>query len=314
MDDDPWTSPNPASEPSLQPSRRPPLGEFPPTIVIPPLSPTHNLTVVFLHGRGSNARKFHGPLLSSHIPNTELTFREALPHARFVFPTAPLMRASKYRRSIIHQWYEGTGDWEPESRGEMRPSVEHIRGILRDEIELLGGDAGRVVLAGISQGCAMALTSLLLWEGDPLGAVVVMCGFMPLASSLMSILEDEVHPDSEDEGIVFEPEPEDDPFERDPSEDSKTPLQLTIDELRDEAEVVPICSTTESFPFLTTPVFMGHGTEDEKVAYQHGQHAAKLLEQMGISVDFHTYPELGHWYCPEMLGDILEFLDGKLDL
>lgn len=313
MDKDNLPSPDTMPE-SPHPSSRPPLGEFPPNIVIPPLSPTHSLTIIFLHGRGSNARKFHGPLLASPSPNAALTFREAMPHARFIFPTAPLMRASKYRRSIIHQWYEGSGDWEPESRGEMRPSVEHIRGILKDEIERLGGDAQRVVLAGISQGCAMALISLLLWEGDPLGAVVVMCGFMPLASSLMGILEDEDNLDSDDEGVVFGSDSEDDPFERDSSDDSKTPLQRAIDEIREEAEVAPVCSTSQTFPFLSTPVFMGHGTEDEKVAYKDGQRAAELLERMGVSVDFHTYPELGHWYCPEMLGHIVDFLNRKLNL
>ncbi|KAH7151726.1 Alpha/Beta hydrolase protein [Dactylonectria estremocensis] len=284
------------------------LGQFPPAITIPPLSLTHNLTIVFLHGRGSNARKFHGPLLESVISNTctAPTLREALPHARFVFPTAPLARAAKYRRCAIHQWYEGTGDWEPQSRGEMRPGVELVRAVLRDEVARLGGDARRVVLAGISQGCAMALTSLLLWEGDPFGAVVVMCGFVPLASSLLAVFE------GEDQEDVFE---SDDPFERAGSDDARTPLQQAIDELRDEAEVPSSCqTTTQPFPFQSTPVFMGHGTEDKKVEYQHGQQAAKLLEQMGMSVDFRTYPGLGHWYSPDMLGHIVEFLNDKLDL
>ncbi|KAH7161535.1 putative acyl-protein thioesterase 1,2 [Dactylonectria macrodidyma] len=298
-----------------QPASHPRLGQFPPAIVIPPLSSTHNLTIVFLHGRGSNARKFHGPLLESAISNasTAPKLREALPHVRFVFPTAPLARAAKYRRCAIHQWYEGTGDWEPQSRGEMRPGVELVRAVLREEVVRLGGDTRRLVLAGISQGCAMALTSLLLWEGDPLGAVVVMCGFVPLAESLLAIFEEEGRSegDSDDQGVVFEP---DDPFERCDSDDVRTPLQQAIDELRDEAEVPAACPTTaQPFPFLSTPVFMGHGTEDEKVQYQHGQQAAKLLEMMGISVDFRTYPGLGHWYSPDMLGHIVEFLHGKLD-
>lgn len=293
-------------------SQRPPLEKFILPIIIEPLSSIHQLTVVFLHGRGSNARKFHGPLLASPAPTT-LSFREALPHARFVFPTAPLMRAAKYRRCVIHQWYEGTGDWEPESRGEMRPSIEHIHGILRAEIRLLGGDARRVILAGISQGCATALTSLLLWEGDSLGAVVGMCGFMPLNSSLMSILDEEGRPDHANGGTILGTEEEEDIFERDLEESFKTPLQRCIDELYEEAEI----STSESkrpFSFLSTPVFMGHGMRDENVEYEHGKKAAMLLGKMGLLVDLHTYPELGHWYSPEMLGHIVSFLEKRTDI
>ncbi|KAK7414625.1 hypothetical protein QQX98_006562 [Neonectria punicea] len=299
-----------------QPSNRPPLSIFPPPITAPPLSAPHTHTIIFLHGRGSNARKFHGPLLAAPAPTSASDLRAALPHARFVFPTAPLMRSTKYRRCVIHQWYEGTGDWEPESRGEMRPAVEHLRGVLRDEVARVGGEARRVVLAGISQGCAMALTSLLLWEGDALGAVVGMCGYMPLASSLMAVFEEDDgrQLDGEDDGIVFGSETDsDDIFEKDSAQDAKPPLERAINELREEVEVEPV-QPTEPFPFLSTPVFMGHGTEDKKVEYQHGQHAAKLLDRMGISVDFHTYPGLGHWYSPEMLGHLVEFLKRNLDM
>ncbi|RSL61125.1 hypothetical protein CEP54_006357 [Fusarium duplospermum] len=275
-------------------------GQFPPPIILPPLS-FHNLTVIILHGRGFNAQKFHGPLLSSISTEPSTTLRESLSHARLVFPTAPLARATKYRRSLIHQWYEGTGDWEPEARGEMRPSVEHIHGILRDEIKRLGGDAQRVVLMGFSQGGAMTLVSSLLWDGDPLGAVVVMSGFMPLADAMMDILND-----ANSEGSA------DDLFERDPEGEETTPLQRAISELRQEAELDPASPT--SYPFLSTPVFMGHGKKDQDVEYQHGRRAAELLERMGVSVEFNTYPDLAHWYNSDMLRDIVEFLDKNLGL
>ncbi|KAH6887588.1 Alpha/Beta hydrolase protein [Thelonectria olida] len=262
---------------------------------------THSFTIIFLHGRGSNARKFHAPLLESPLPSSSLTFREALPAVRFVFPTAPMSRALKYRRSVIHQWFDGSGDWEPECRGDMRPSIEHIRGILRDEVQRVGGDAKKVVLAGISQGCAMALMSLLLWEGDALGAVVVVCGFMPLVESMNDCFEEK----SED-GVVFETDEDEDG-----GQDPKTPLQQAVDELCEEAELEPTRSP-EKFPFLLTPVFMGHGTEDDRVAYRHGQQTARLLQRMGLEVDFHTYQGLGHWYSSEMLGHIVAFLNKNM--
>ncbi|KAM5350520.1 hypothetical protein ACJ41O_007025 [Fusarium nematophilum] len=299
---------SPDTDPSSTPRLKP--GQFPPPIILVPLSPPHNLTVIILHGRGFNAQKFHPSLLSSPCPPSPSTFHGALSHARIVLPTAPLSRAAKYRRSLIHQWYEGTGDWEPSSRGDMRPSVERLHGILRDEVERLGGDAGRVVLMGFSQGAAMALVSWLLWEGRALGGVVVMSGFVPLAESMMGLLEEE-----DDEEDLFEgEEDEEDVFERDGEErEERTPLQRAIDELREEAEVEAGQPDAE-LSFLPTPVFMGHGLKDEDVEYRHGVRASELLERMGVEVEFNTYPDLAHWYSPEMLGDIVKFLDRLVGL
>ncbi|CZS74682.1 unnamed protein product [Fusarium graminearum] len=272
-------------------------GEFPPPITIPPLS-SHKLTIIILHGRGFNAEKFHPPLLSSPSTGPSTSFQESLPHARFVFPTAPLARATKYRRSLIHQWYEGTGDWEPEARGDMRPSVEHIHNILKNEIEMLGSDAGRVVLVGFSQGGAMALVSWLLWQGQSLGAVVIMSGFMPLAETLAK--EEEY---LSDDGM----------FERDDEQERKTPLQRAVDELREEAEL-DLELPANSFPFLKTPVFMGHGRKDKDVEICHGQEAAMCLERMGIDVELKIYSDMEHWYYPEELGDIAQFICQRLEM
>ncbi|KAF5024809.1 hypothetical protein F66182_3125 [Fusarium sp. NRRL 66182] len=275
-------------------------GEFPPPLIFPPLS-SHKLTIIILHGRGFNAQKFHSPLLSSPSSERSNSFQQALPHARFVFPTAPLARASKYRRSLIHQWYEGTGDWEPGSRGDMRPSIEHLHSILLDEIETMGrGGARRVVLMGFSQGGAMALMSWLLWEGESLGGVVIMSGFMPLAEGLMN---------KDKDGDMLE----DVFFERGDDQDTTSPLQRAIAELREEAELDPVPPAT-SFPFLETPVFVGHGQKDTDVEWCHGRRAADLLEHMGVDVEFKTYPGLAHWYCPEELGDIVQFMNQRVGL
>ncbi|KAF5695921.1 esterase [Fusarium denticulatum] len=275
-------------------------GEFPPLVTISPLISPHKLTIIILHGRGFNAQKFHSPLLTSPSPDPSISFRQSHPHARFVFPTAPLARATKYRRSLIHQWYEGTGDWEPEARGNMRPSIEYIHKLLKDEIERLEGNAGKVMLIGFSQGGAMALMSWLLWEGQSLGAVVIMSGFMPLAESLMA---DDIGDDVSEDGL----------FERNSEEEAKTPLQRAIDELREEAEL-DRAPPMSSFPFLKTPVFVGHGKKDEDVEYRHGLSAAKCLERMGVEVELKTYSVLKHWYCPEELGHITQFINQQLGL
>lgn len=228
-----------------------------------------------------------------------MTFQQALSNAKFVFPTAPLMRATKYRRSIIHQWYDGTGDWEPEARGEMRPSIEYIHDLLRKEVHHVGGDSRKIVLAGISQGCATALTSLLLWNGEPLGAMVGMCGFMPLCSHLTATVQDDNSDASDGDGdFAFEQE--------DGGAEIRTPIQEAIDQLREEAELPQ--GSPSSLSFQSVPVFLGHGSEDEKVKFEDGHKAAELLKLLGMEVTFRRYDGLGHWYSPEMLGHIISFL------
>ncbi|GAB0136105.1 hypothetical protein EsDP_00004421 [Epichloe bromicola] len=274
---------------------RTPAGQFPQPIIIPPLQEPHQHTIILLHGRGSNARKFHRPLLDTALDGHQ-TFREAFPTARFVFPTAPMSRATKYARMLIHQWFDGAGDWEPEARGGMRPSIEYIQRLVRSEIRLLGGDARHVVLAGLSQGCATALTSLLLWDGQSLGAMVGLCGYVPACSHLIRTY-DEGPPEDED----------DDVFEREEGQAPRSPLMRVLEELRDEAELENVAGSWQ-FGVSSTPVFLGHGTSDPKVDISQAFLADELLRRMGMSVELRTYEGLGHWYSREMLCHVVTFL------
>lgn len=227
------------------------------------------------------------------------------------------MRATKYRRSRIRQWYDGSGDWEPEARGNMRDSVEHIQTLIRDEVRLLGGDASRVILMGFSQGCAMALTSLLLWEGDALGAVVGMSGFIPLNAHMTELLDGlDQGDEGSDVGFVFgsDSSSECGSVPDDSASGVKSSLQQAIRDLRDEAELPTTSTFMSPLSFLKTPVFIGHGTEDPKVKYVHGHLAARLLEKMGIQTELHTYQGLGHCLSTDMLGDVLLFLSSTMDL
>ncbi|PHH65984.1 hypothetical protein CDD81_932 [Ophiocordyceps australis] len=275
-------------------------------IVVPPLAP-HKLTVICLHGRGSCANKFYEPFLSCPLSDGR-TFGQALHDAKLIFPTAPRTRVSKYRRCSIRQWYDGTGDWEPEARGGMRASVEHIHALLLQEMALLDNNGRAVVLVGFSQGCAMALISLLLWHGQPLGGFVGLCGFMPLNTVLMQILHHESQHDADD--IVFE---DTDGHDVDSSADADaqmhhaTPLVEAIGELRQEAQL-PGHAPPPSMSFVSVPVYLGHGAADDKVDLRYGRGAAALLEKMGLMVEFHVYQGQGHCYSTEMLDHVIQFL------
>jgi predicted esterase len=60
-----------------------------------------------------------------------------------------------------------------------------------------------------------------------------------------------------------------------------------------------------------TPVFLGHGVEDDKVPVAGGRAAAECLRAAGLDVEWREYGGLGHWYSPEMLADMACFLTNR---
>jgi phospholipase/carboxylesterase len=57
----------------------------------------------------------------------------------------------------------------------------------------------------------------------------------------------------------------------------------------------------------TTPVFMGHGTQDPMVDIRMGAQARELLEAGGHPVEWHAYP-MPHSVCPQEIDDIAAWL------
>ena len=176
---------------------------YPKPLIVPPLE-THKETWIILHGRGSNAQKFGPELLATLLPGHE-TLAQALPHAKFIFPTASVRRATIYKRSLTTQWFDNWSLDTPTQREELqieglRETTAFIHGILRKEIALVGPE--NVILGGLSQGCAAALITTLLWDGEPLGAVFGICGWLPYRGHMQELAE------------TVENDDEDDPFAR----------------------------------------------------------------------------------------------------
>lgn len=86
-------------------------GQFPPPVIVPPKE-EHRHTFVILHGRGSTAEKF-GPSLLECLTTSGEKLQEAFPHAKLIFLTAPKTRATIYKRSYTHQWFDM---WHMEER------------------------------------------------------------------------------------------------------------------------------------------------------------------------------------------------------
>ncbi|KAF2801184.1 phospholipase/carboxylesterase family protein-like protein [Melanomma pulvis-pyrius CBS 109.77] len=295
-----------------------PTQEYPSPLIFPPTSGNHETTLIVLHGRGSSAEKFAAPLLEHLVSprsTTSLepqpqTFQSHFPNTKFIFPTASRRRAVAYNRSFTHQWFDmyPLDQYPPEYREHiqhpgLKESAEFVHGLLAKAIEEVG--AKNVVLMGLSQGCAIGLTSLLLWRGEELNGFVGMCGWLPLRKSMAEVLKDTEEVREEDE---------DNPFEEDAFQEDKTKLEHTVDWLREELDFPSPASIAEGEKktlFNETPLFLGHGTEDPKVPYQLGKQSTEFLNNIGVDVTWKEYPGLGHWYSEDMLRDIVEWLKNR---
>jgi predicted esterase len=243
-----------------------------------------------------------------------MTLQTAFPHARFVFPTAARRRATIYKRALTHQWFDSWKLDPPATEREelqiegLRETTLYLHQLLRSEIAVVSGGAKNVVLGGLSQGCAASLVALLLWEGENLGAVVGMCGWLPFTKSLMTEVQGGEENDGADE-LGFNPFAVDacDTDDLD-HKTADTPAQKAMGWLREQLDLPALKVSSDTLPVHSIPIFLGHGAQDEKVSIQLGRTAAECLDKLGAGVCWKEYEDLGHWYSPEMLKDLLHFL------
>ncbi|KAL9015517.1 MAG: hypothetical protein Q9185_007082 [Variospora sp. 1 TL-2023] len=271
---------------------------YPDPLIIPPLQ-VHKQTFIILHGRGSDASTFAPPLLNTQVSKMH-TFQSSFPNARFVFPTASKRRAQIFNRSVINQWFDHWSLQTPDERTELqieglRETSRYIHTLLRGAIEDVGAE--NVVLGGLSQGCAASLIALLTWNGEPIAAAFGMCGWLPFRMQMEEIAGS----GSLDDGDGAE----NDLFESDGEAGVQDlPTQGTTFLL----EELELPAKAPSLSFQQTPLFLGHGVEDEKVAVGLGQEAVSCLKHLGASVEWRKYEGLGHWYSGAMLCDLVDTL------
>ena len=111
-------------------------------------------SVIWLHGLGADGHDFE-PI----VP--ELTLSADL-RLRFVFPHAPVRPVTVNGGMSMRAWYDILsldGEGRADADG-IRESSEMLEGLIDREIER-GVDAGRIVVAGFSQGGAVAIQTML---------------------------------------------------------------------------------------------------------------------------------------------------------
>jgi phospholipase/carboxylesterase len=141
--------------------------------------PKPTKSVIWMHGLGADGNDFV-PIVH------ELDLKKA-PATRFIFPHAPMQPVSINNGYVMRAWYDVRwGDLEGKSKQAdekgVRASQAAIEALIAREAER-GISAGNIVLAGFSQGGAIALQTALR-HPEKLAGVMALSTYLPLHESL----------------------------------------------------------------------------------------------------------------------------------
>ena len=137
--------------------------------------PAPRASIVLLHGLGADGHDFE--------PFARELDLSGVGPVRFVFPHAPMRPVTINGGAVMRAWYDLLAfDFNHRSEDEsgLRSSQRDVEALLVRERDR-GVPSERIVLAGFSQGCAMALLTGLR-HGHRLAGIVGMSGYLPLAA------------------------------------------------------------------------------------------------------------------------------------
>jgi phospholipase/carboxylesterase len=135
-------------------------------------------SIIWLHGLGADGHDF-----VDVVPELALPGR---PGVRFVFPHAPMRPVTINGGYVMRAWYDIRDDSgvRREDPAGVRASRKAIEALIEREKER-GVPAAAIVLAGFSQGGAMALYTGLRY-GERLAGVMALSCSLPLADTLVA--------------------------------------------------------------------------------------------------------------------------------
>ncbi|MDC8758605.1 alpha/beta hydrolase [Janthinobacterium fluminis] len=136
-------------------------------------APNPAAAVIWMHGLGADGNDF--------VPLVRELDLSGLPGIRFVFPHAATMPVTINGGYVMRAWYDivATDLTRREDEAGLRASQAQIEALIARE-KARGIPAQRIVLAGFSQGCAMALQTGLR-HPEPLAGLLCLSGYLPLA-------------------------------------------------------------------------------------------------------------------------------------
>jgi len=135
---------------------------------------TPDATVIWLHGLGADGYDF--------VPVVKELEALGAPGARYVFPHAPQIPVTINNGYVMRAWYDivGTDLVRREDEAGLRRSQAQVEQLIAREVER-GRPHRRIVLAGFSQGGAIALQTGLR-QAEPLAGLIALSCYLPLAA------------------------------------------------------------------------------------------------------------------------------------
>ncbi len=138
-------------------------------------APHPTATVILMHGLGADGNDF--------VPIANELDLSAVGPVRFVFPNAPVIPVTLNSGYEMPAWFDiaATDFGVREDAAGLRRSQATIEALIAHE-KARGIAAGRIVVAGFSQGCAMSLLTGLR-HTERLAGIVGLSGWLPLAAT-----------------------------------------------------------------------------------------------------------------------------------
>lgn len=156
------------------------MSQLLPCVEINPTGATTPQTVLWLHGLGASGHDFE-PI----VPMLQL------PHVRFVFPHAPQIPVTINGGVVMPAWYDIRSLEESNEREDptgIKRAAQNVEDLLLREVDR-GVSCSNIVLAGFSQGAAIALHVGLRWP-HPLAGIMALSGYLVLPQTLQSEAHD----------------------------------------------------------------------------------------------------------------------------
>jgi len=149
------------------------LSDFLETIEIES-APAPEASVIWLHGLGADGNDFVPIVPELDLPDIAI---------RFIFPHAPMQAVTINNGMVMRAWYDiSDAAIRREDESGVRRSQRLIEALIQREIGR-GMKSSRLVLAGFSQGGAIALHTGLRCP-HPLAGIMALSCYLPLANSL----------------------------------------------------------------------------------------------------------------------------------
>ena len=145
-------------------------------IIVETGSESPDSCVIWLHGLGADGRDFE-PVVPELKLDTGL-------NTRFIFPNAPMVPVTINQGFVMRAWFDiraASIDAEQDEKG-IHESAAGVMKMIDDQVKA-GIKAKRIVLAGFSQGGAIALQAALRYP-ETLAGIMALSTYLPLADSL----------------------------------------------------------------------------------------------------------------------------------